>query len=56
MREMEISTQYLLNDGFDIETNTDPYRNFIYTSFQELATNLSHRRVGSQVAKLAMND
>ena len=52
MREMEISTQYLLNDGFDIETSTDPYRNFIYTSFQELATNVSHRRVGSQVAKL----
>ena len=52
MREMEVSTQHLLNDGFDIETSTDPYRNFIYTSFQELATNLSHRRVASQVARL----
>ncbi len=51
MREMEISTQYLLNDGFDIQTSTDPYRNFIYTSFQELATNISHRRVGSLVSK-----
>lgn len=47
MREMEITTQYLLNDGFDIQTGHDPYRNFIYTSFQELATNISHRRVAS---------
>ncbi|MEH0157870.1 acyl-ACP desaturase [Limibacter armeniacum] len=47
MREMEVSTQYLLNDGFDIQTGRDPYRNFVYTSFQELATNISHRRVAS---------
>lgn len=45
MRKMEISTQYLIKDGFDIGTGHDPYRNFIYTSFQELATNVSHRRV-----------
>ncbi|MEY2925023.1 MAG: hypothetical protein RLZZ337_1571, partial [Bacteroidota bacterium] len=43
MREMEISTQHLINDGFDIGTGRDPYRNFVYTSFQELATNISHR-------------
>jgi acyl-[acyl-carrier-protein] desaturase len=49
MREMEISTQYLISDGFDIGTGTDPYKNFIYTSFQELATNVSHRRVASLV-------
>jgi acyl-[acyl-carrier-protein] desaturase len=47
MREMEISTQHLINDGFDIGTGYDPYRNFIYTSFQELATNISHRRVAT---------
>lgn len=45
MRKMEISTQYLLQSGFEIGTGNDPYRNFIYTSFQELATNVSHRRV-----------
>ncbi len=45
MRELEISTQHLINDGFDIQTANDPYRSFIYTSFQETATNLSHRRV-----------
>lgn len=47
MREMEISTQHLIADGFDIGTGHDPYRNFVYTSFQELATNISHRRVAS---------
>jgi acyl-[acyl-carrier-protein] desaturase len=51
MREMEISTQYLLADGFDIGTDRDPYRNFVYTSFQELATNISHRRVASIAKK-----
>ncbi|RRN77000.1 acyl-ACP desaturase [Pseudoxanthomonas sp. SGD-10] len=47
MRAMEVSTQYLIQDGFDIGTGPDPYRNFIYTSFQEMATNVSHRRVAS---------
>lgn len=46
MREVEKTTQYLIADGFDIGTDRDPYRNFIYTSFQELATNISHKRVG----------
>jgi acyl-[acyl-carrier-protein] desaturase len=46
MREIEITTQHLISDGFDIGTGRDPYRNFVYTSFQELATNISHRRVG----------
>jgi acyl-[acyl-carrier-protein] desaturase len=50
MREIEKTTQYLIADGFDIGTGRDPYRNFIYTSFQELATNISHKRVG-QLAK-----
>jgi acyl-[acyl-carrier-protein] desaturase len=47
MREFEASTQYLIRDGFDNGASDDPYRNFIYTSFQELATNISHRRVAS---------
>lgn len=46
MREVEISTQYLITDGFDLGLDRDPYRNFIYTSFQELATHISHKRVG----------
>jgi len=51
MRQMQISTQYLIADGFDIQTGADPYKNFVYTSFQELATNISHRRVASYSKK-----
>lgn len=50
MREIEMSTQHLIADGFDIGTDRDPYKNFVYTSFQELATYISHNRV-SQLAK-----
>ena len=55
MRQMEISTQHLISDGFDIGTAKDPYRNFVYTSFQELATNISHRRTAT-LAKNFGND
>ncbi|WP_196885804.1 acyl-ACP desaturase [Aureivirga sp. CE67] len=50
MREVEITTQHLINDGFDIGTSTDPYKNFVYTSFQELATYISHINV-AKIAK-----
>ncbi|PCI11282.1 MAG: acyl-ACP desaturase [Flavobacteriaceae bacterium] len=49
MREVEITTQHLIADGFDIGTARDPYKNFVYTSFQELATYVSH----NNAAKLA---
>ncbi len=55
MKQMETSTQYLIADGFDIGTGQDPYKNFIYTSFQELATNISHRRTAT-LAKQFGND
>lgn len=46
MKEVERTVQYLIKDGFDIGTGRDPYKNFVYTSFQELATHISHKRVG----------
>ena len=53
MREVEITTQHLIADGMDIGTGRDPYKNFVYTSFQELATNISHRRVALLAKKSA---
>lgn len=55
MREVEITTQYLINDGFDIGTGRDPYKNFVYTSFQELATYISHNRVAQMAKKYGDN-
>lgn len=54
MLEIERTTQYMIADGFDIGTGRDPYKNFVYTSFQELATHISHKRVG-QLAKKKNN-
>ena len=51
MRQMEISTQYLIGDGMDNGAARDPYKNFVYTSFQELATNISHRRTATLAKK-----
>jgi acyl-[acyl-carrier-protein] desaturase len=50
MREVEITTHHLIADGFDMGTSCDPYRNFVYTSFQELATYYSHNNV-AKIAK-----
>lgn len=55
MREIEQTTQHLISDGFDIGTGRDPYKNFVYTSFQELATFVSHNRV-SELAKAGGNE
>lgn len=49
MRAVEITTQYLIRNGFDPKTANDPYKGLIYTSFQERATRVSH----GNVARLA---
>lgn len=51
MREVEVTTQHLINDGFDPGTGRDPYKNFVFTSFQELATYVSHNRVAKMAKK-----
>ena len=55
MREVEMTTQHLINDGFDIGTGRDPHKNFVYTSFQELATYVSHNRVAQMAKKYGDN-
>ncbi len=54
MKEIEKTTHHLISDGFDIGTDRDPYKNFVYTSFQELATYISHNRV-AKMAKARGN-
>lgn len=56
MREVEITTQHLIADGFDIGTSRDPYKNFVYTSFQELATYISHNNVAKIARKAGMKN
>lgn len=46
MREIEITIQNLIADGGDTKNENDPYRTFVYTSFQEIATRISHLNVG----------
>ncbi|XVE84420.1 hypothetical protein DITRI_Ditri17bG0012700 [Diplodiscus trichospermus] len=42
MRQIEKTIQYLIGSGMDPHTENNPYRGFIYTSFQERATFISH--------------
>jgi hypothetical protein len=49
MRAVERSVQALIGTGFDPGLGSDPYNCFVYTSFQERATKISHRNT----AKLA---
>lgn len=42
MHAFEVTTQYLIRNGFDPKTGNDPYKGLIYTSFQERATKISH--------------
>ncbi|KAF9674525.1 hypothetical protein SADUNF_Sadunf10G0136200 [Salix dunnii] len=42
MRQIEKTTQYLIGCGMDFKFENNPYNCFIYTSFQERATFISH--------------
>lgn len=46
MRQIESTIQHLITSGFNPKANKDPYRGFVYTSFQERATKVSHGNVG----------
>jgi len=51
MRSIEQTIARLISAGFDPDTRSDPYRGFIYTSFQERATKISHGNVGKLLGK-----
>jgi len=49
MRAIEVTIQHLITSGFNPDAQKDPYRGFVYTSFQERATKVSHSNVGKLV-------
>lgn len=52
MRSIEVTIQHLITSGFNPGAQKDPYRGFVYTSFQERATKISHGNVGKLARKL----
>jgi len=50
MRSIEVTIQHLITNGFNPDARKDPYRGFVYTSFQERATKVSHGNVGKLAA------
>ncbi|KAH7330968.1 hypothetical protein KP509_20G010400 [Ceratopteris richardii] len=48
MRVIEKTIQYLIGSGMDPQTENSPYLGFIYTSFQERATFVSHGNTARQ--------
>lgn len=46
MKMVERTTQILLGAGMDPGTDSNPYLGFVYTSFQERATKVSHGNTG----------
>ena len=46
-----MTIQNLITSGMDPKTENDPYLGFIYTSFQERATKVSHGNTASHAAK-----
>jgi acyl-[acyl-carrier-protein] desaturase len=55
MRAVETTIHHLINRGFDPQTDNDPYLGFIYTSFQERATKISHRNVATLASRSGDN-
>ncbi|KAF4346845.1 hypothetical protein CsatB_021845 [Cannabis sativa] len=48
MKQVEKTIQYLIGSGMDPKTENNPYLGFIYTSFQERATFISHGNTARQ--------
>ena len=51
MRAVETTVHHLLAEGFDPKFGSDPYLGFVYTSFQERATRISHRNVATMALR-----
>jgi acyl-[acyl-carrier-protein] desaturase len=51
MRSVEVTIQHLIGSGMDPKTENNPYLGFIYTSFQERATKISHGNTARHAAE-----
>lgn len=51
MRQIELTIQNLIGSGMDPKTENNPYLGFIYTSFQERATKVSHGNTARMAAE-----
>jgi len=56
MRAIEVTIHHLITSGFNPGAKKDPYRGFLYTSFQERATKISHGNAGKLAAKAGATD
>ncbi|XP_078434182.1 stearoyl-[acyl-carrier-protein] 9-desaturase, chloroplastic-like isoform X2 [Wolffia australiana] len=52
MRQIEKTIQYLIGSGMDPQTENNPYLGFVYTSFQERATFISHGNTARRAKEL----
>jgi acyl-[acyl-carrier-protein] desaturase len=51
MKKVEQTIHRLIYNGFNPQTNNDPYQAIVYTSFQERATKISHVNTGKLAGK-----
>merc|ERR1719359_1447688 len=50
MKAVERTIQYLIGSGMNPKTDNNPYLGYLYTSFQERATKISHGNTGKLAA------
>jgi acyl-[acyl-carrier-protein] desaturase len=55
MKAVEQTIHRLISNGFNANTNNDPYQTLVYTSFQERATKISHTNTGKLADKAGDN-
>ena len=56
MRAVQTTAQNLITTGFNPQISNDPYLGFVYTSFQERATKISHRNTGLMAGQAGAKD
>ncbi len=56
LKAIQRTTQNLITSGFNPHVESDPYLGFIYTSFQERATKISHRNTALMAGQAGAKD